>query len=183
MLTPADIEKKQFTTVRLREGYDQTEVDDFLDLTAAELTTAQTEVVTLRNRIAVLQRQLDTYGSQPTETIPTIQPGPPQPPMPEFLGDVSRILSVAQQSADEQIAEAAAKAQALVAEAEGKAASLLGQAVTDADQAKTRAQGELYAMQTKLSDMVHRHDSIKAFLAEHLTALKDKLEETPDATS
>ncbi len=30
-LTPEDVRNKQFTTVRLREGYDEDEVDAFLD--------------------------------------------------------------------------------------------------------------------------------------------------------
>lgn len=35
MLTPADIDSKQFATTRLREGYDQDEVDTFLDQVGA----------------------------------------------------------------------------------------------------------------------------------------------------
>ena len=30
-LTPEEVRNKQFTTVRLREGYDEDEVDAFLD--------------------------------------------------------------------------------------------------------------------------------------------------------
>lgn len=37
-LTPEDVRNKQFTTVRLREGYDEDEVDAFLDEVEAELT-------------------------------------------------------------------------------------------------------------------------------------------------
>ncbi|HEX6249686.1 MAG TPA: DivIVA domain-containing protein, partial [Nocardioidaceae bacterium] len=29
-LTPEDVQEKQFSTVRLKEGYDMEEVDDFL---------------------------------------------------------------------------------------------------------------------------------------------------------
>ena len=36
-LTPEDVQNKQFTTVRLREGYDMQEVDEFLDEVEAEL--------------------------------------------------------------------------------------------------------------------------------------------------
>lgn len=34
MLTPREIEQKKFTVVRLRAGYDQDEVDDYLDMCA-----------------------------------------------------------------------------------------------------------------------------------------------------
>jgi DivIVA domain-containing protein len=36
-LTPEDVRNKQFTTVRLREGYDEDEVDAFLDDAAATI--------------------------------------------------------------------------------------------------------------------------------------------------
>ncbi len=36
-LTPEDVQNKEFTTVRLREGYDMQEVDEFLDEVEAEL--------------------------------------------------------------------------------------------------------------------------------------------------
>ena len=36
-LTPEDVSNKRFTTVRLREGYDMGEVDQFLDEVEAEL--------------------------------------------------------------------------------------------------------------------------------------------------
>ena len=37
-LTPEDVHKKTFTPVRLREGYDMGEVDQFLDEVEVELT-------------------------------------------------------------------------------------------------------------------------------------------------
>ena len=36
-LTPEDVSNKRFTPVRLREGYDMGEVDQFLDEVEAEL--------------------------------------------------------------------------------------------------------------------------------------------------
>src|SRR3954468_9704911 len=36
-LTPEDVQKKQFSTVRFKEGYDEEEVDAFLDEVEAEL--------------------------------------------------------------------------------------------------------------------------------------------------
>lgn len=184
MLTPADIDKKEFGTVRLREGYDQDEVDNFLDLAAQALTAANEETTQARaeaaqykSRLAIVQRQLDAYGEQPTTQMEAVPAAPPVVPMPEFLGDVSRILSVAQQSADEQMAEAAGKAGQLIREAEIKASAVVGQAVTDAEQAKVRAQGDLYSMQQNLSAVKEQHDKLKSFLTDQLTALQAKMEE------
>ena len=47
-LTPEDVSNKRFTTVRLREGYDMTEVDQFLDEVEAELKRLLKENEALR---------------------------------------------------------------------------------------------------------------------------------------
>jgi DivIVA domain-containing protein len=47
-LTPEDVSNKRFTTVRLREGYDMTEVDQFLDEVEAELSRLLKENEALR---------------------------------------------------------------------------------------------------------------------------------------
>ena len=51
-LTPEDIRTKSFTTVRFREGYEQAEVDEFLDQIDAELTRLIEENADLRRRLA-----------------------------------------------------------------------------------------------------------------------------------
>ena len=51
-LTPEDVRNKQFTTVRLREGYDEDEVDAFLDEVEAELTRLLRENEDLRAKLA-----------------------------------------------------------------------------------------------------------------------------------
>ena len=55
-LTPDDVRSKQFTPVRLREGYDVTEVDSFLDEVEAELERLLAENEELRAKLAAAQR-------------------------------------------------------------------------------------------------------------------------------
>jgi len=55
-LTPEDVRNKQFTTVRLREGYDEDEVDAFLDEVEAELTRLLRENEDLRAKLAAATR-------------------------------------------------------------------------------------------------------------------------------
>jgi len=50
-LTPEDVSNKRFTTVRLREGYDMTEVDQFLDEVEAALSTLTRENDELRSKL------------------------------------------------------------------------------------------------------------------------------------
>lgn len=51
-LTPADVRNKQFNTTRLRPGYDEEEVDSFLDEVEAELDRLIAENDELRRRLA-----------------------------------------------------------------------------------------------------------------------------------
>ena len=50
-LTPADVRNKQFSTTRLRPGYDEEEVDAFLDEVEAELDRLIQENEELRAKL------------------------------------------------------------------------------------------------------------------------------------
>src|ERR1700745_4227457 len=54
-LTPEDVSNKRFTPVRLREGYDMGEVDQFLDEVEAELARLTKENDDLRAKLAAAQ--------------------------------------------------------------------------------------------------------------------------------
>ncbi|MFB0833366.1 DivIVA domain-containing protein [Arthrobacter halodurans] len=54
-LTPEDVVNKRFQPTKFREGYDQDEVDDFLDEIVVELRRLNQENDELRRRVAELQ--------------------------------------------------------------------------------------------------------------------------------
>ena len=55
-LTPEDVSNKRFTPVRLREGYDMGEVDQFLDEVEAELARLTRENDDLRQKLQAAQQ-------------------------------------------------------------------------------------------------------------------------------
>ena len=55
-LTPEDVSNKRFTPVRLREGYDMGEVDQFLDEVEAELARLTRENEDLRSKLSAAQQ-------------------------------------------------------------------------------------------------------------------------------
>ena len=63
-LTPEDVANKQFTSTRLKPGYDETEVDEFLDEVEAELTRLYRENDELRSKLTTAQRQLAEGGGE-----------------------------------------------------------------------------------------------------------------------
>ena len=58
-LTPEDVLNKNFTATQFRRGYDEQEVDDFLDEVVVELRRLLGENAELRRRLASAQPGLD----------------------------------------------------------------------------------------------------------------------------
>src|SRR3954454_8231942 len=73
-LTPEDVSNKRFTTVRLREGYDMTEVDQFLDEVEAELERMTREADELRAKLHSVET-----GEPMPEPAPRLKPAKPEP--------------------------------------------------------------------------------------------------------
>ena len=68
-LTPEDVANKQFTSTRLKPGYDETEVDEFLDEVEAELTRLYRENDELRSKLASAGR--GEAPSAPPQAVPS----------------------------------------------------------------------------------------------------------------
>src|SRR4051812_34340013 len=75
-LTPEGVSNKRFTAVRLREGYDMTEVDQFLDEVEAELARLYRENDELRAKLGIVGPQSDAEqdSAEPTGRAETSQP-------------------------------------------------------------------------------------------------------------
>ena len=83
-LTPEDVSNKRFTPVRLREGYDMGEVDQFLDEVEAELARLTRENEDLRQKLSVAQQ-----GGAVAAPAPVAEPEPePEPVVHVHIGRI-----------------------------------------------------------------------------------------------
>src|SRR5688572_28374378 len=129
-LTPADVRNKQFSTTRLRPGYDEEEVDAFLDEVEAELDRLIQENEELRAKLAECLRgkvpgnvgMAAAPVAEPKPDMMSPQPEPMKPPEPvrpepvpvgmgmpqaeDNMDTAARVLALAQQTADQSIADA-----------------------------------------------------------------------------
>jgi DivIVA domain-containing protein len=165
-LTPEDVSNKRFTPVRLREGYDMGEVDQFLDEVEAELGRLTKENDDLRAKLSAAQSGDTTAAAAPP--VPQKAPEPPKPepkpepkaPMrasaessvetirvetvPEASNAAARLLEIATRNADELVEEAKNEADRIVGEARTKAERLDSESKGKADrieaEARSRAQ-------------------------------------------
>jgi DivIVA domain-containing protein len=97
VLSAQDVHDKQFKLVRNSTGYDMDEVDAFLD-------EVEAAVATLTDRLEAAQEALRAQREEPRA--------------PDTSAAAARILELAQQTADEYVADAKRTADALVADAE-----------------------------------------------------------------
>src|SRR5689334_14672316 len=167
-LTPEDVSNKRFTPVRLREGYDMGEVDQFLDEVEAELARLTKENDDLRSKLAAAQTgggssfqdnpptaQTPAVQEQAPEPEPEPEPEPtpvPQPvapsagpqtirveTVPEASNAAARLLEIATRNADELVEAAKDDADKIIGEARTKAERLESESKAKADRLESDA--------------------------------------------
>ena len=160
-LTPEDVSNKRFTPVRLREGYDMGEVDQFLDEVEAELARLTKENDALRAKLSAVQGAGESYTPPAPEPVKEPEPAPAPTPtpapvaavgvetirvetVPEASNAAARLLEIATRNADELVDGAKNEADKIIGEARTKAERLEAEAKSKADRtesdARTRAQ-------------------------------------------
>ena len=163
-LTPEDVSNKRFTPVRLREGYDMGEVDQFLDEVEAELARLTRENEDLRSKLSAAQQSggstpapapVQEKAPEPVKAPePTAAPAPAAPAAPTetikvaTVADASsaaaRLLEIATRNADELVGEAKDQADKIIGEARTKAERLEAESKVKSDRlesdARTRSQ-------------------------------------------
>ncbi|MQY02311.1 DivIVA domain-containing protein [Actinomadura macrotermitis] len=196
-LTPADVRNKQFSTTRLRPGYDEEEVDAFLDEVESELDRLIQENEELRAKLAECLR-----GKVPAMAAPIVEPKPdvaqmPEPPRPEpqpqpepepVLGGLgmtaapsgednmdtaARVLALAQQTADQAIADARREADETLGRARREAEEILGKARRQADQIVSEARSRAEALDR---DAQERHRQVMGSLVQQREELEREVD-------
>jgi DivIVA domain-containing protein len=174
-LTPADVHNVAFSKPPIgKRGYNEDEVDAFLDLVENELTRLIEENADLRQRIAELDQELAAGGGHaaaaPTiaQPIPTFEPEPePVKPAPvaapvaappsssneEQALKAARVLSLAQDTADRLTSTAKAESDKMLSDARANADQILSEArhtaETTVTEARQRADSMLSDAQTR----------------------------------
>lgn len=76
-LTPEDVVNKRFQATKFREGYDQDEVDDFLDEVVNELRRLNEENEDLRNKLGACERGVGELSRASVAREAAPEPEPP----------------------------------------------------------------------------------------------------------
>jgi DivIVA domain-containing protein len=194
-LTPEDVRNKVFTAVRLREGYDVNEVDDFLDEVVAELERLLADNDDLRAKLEACEQRVATAPAAkapvvapPPPPAPTPTPVPTPPPAPVAAPSgagggadaAARLLQLAQKTADDLVGDARGQAEKILGEARAKGDQLVGEARTRAEridrEAQERQRQTIGNLEQQKIELERKVEELRAFEREYRTRLKSYLE-------
>lgn len=174
MIGPADIERAQFKVTRLKEGYDQDEVDNYLDRVADALRSVETsnsglaeENARLKRQLAEANRRLEAASDAPTQVIRPVEIVPSE--------SAARLLELAQKTADDVVAQAQQNAVDITARADENARDIVNAATNEADARRRKAEAEAYKAQQTLDGVRELRDQTRAHLVGQLEDLKNRL--------
>jgi cell division initiation protein len=162
-ITPLDIHHKEFRTARFG-GYNEEDVDSFLDQVADELEKVIQENSELKQQLEIMRKRLSEFEEMQTS--------------------LQSALLAATKSAEAVREQARQEAEALVAKAQEEADSLIRSAQEQARQMILRAQNERQKMErslARLREVKNRYlASIREIAREHLAQV-EQLESREEA--
>jgi DivIVA domain-containing protein len=180
-LTPEDVVNKRFNPTKFREGYDQDEVDDFLDEVVVELRRLNQENEELRQRLMASDARInELQAGGAVAAAPAAAPAPVAAPEPVFApqaaavdpsdpANTNNLLQLARRLHEEHVREGMEKRDALIAEGHAAAARV----VSEAEQAQRVQLGALEQERVALENQI---DELRAFERDYRTKLKGYIE-------
>lgn len=172
-----DVVNKQFQPTKFREGYDQTEVDDFLDEIVAEFKRLIALNEQLESENAELRAGGAAAAAAPAADTPEAAATPSSVEEPAAAPEAADaaatsaagVLAMAQRLHDEHVAAGEQRSTELVAEAEATAARL----VSDAEEQKART---LEALAVEKAGLEGEVEQLRSFETDYRSRLTSYIE-------
>jgi DivIVA domain-containing protein len=196
-LTPADVHNVAFKKPPIgKRGYDEDEVDAFLDLIEAELARLIEENNDLKQQVDEMARSGPAQGPGPQqlrqqppppapEPMPMAPPVPQQAPRIDENSQVVKVLAMAQETAEKYVSDAKSEADRMMSDARSTADRMVGEARSKADsmvgEARTQAQAVERDARGKATSLVQdaerKHNEIIGGLEQRKGTLEKRIEE------
>ncbi|MEY3966676.1 MAG: hypothetical protein RLZ96_202 [Actinomycetota bacterium] len=173
-LTPEEVVNKRFTIVKFREGYDQDEVDDFLDEVVVELRRIAAENDELKQR-------LETAQTKSSEAMPPVQDFPVAPviaaaiPSAADANNSHSLLELARKLHEEHVREGLTKRDQLIRDGQENAARLVRDAEATARAIIGQLELDRKAIENTIDELrIFEHDyrgRLREYIESQLTTL------------
>ena len=170
-LTPEDVVNKRFQPTKFREGYDQDEVDDFLDEIVVELRRLNQENDELRKKLAELGAGTPAAkNKEPEQAAKAAQVvEPARSAATPASESAAGLLAMAQQMHDKHVADGEQQRDKIIAEAQIEASSL----VNDAQEKSRKILG---ALEQQRSVLERKVEQLRGFERDYRSRLKAYIE-------
>lgn len=182
-LTPEDVVNKRFQPTKFREGYDQDEVDDFLDEIVVELRRLNQENEDLRQRLLASEGRINELqrggGAVTTAAITpavsaVVDPGSAFPeavsdPMSLDGNNTNNLLQLARKLHDEHVKEGLEKREQLIAEGHATASRIVREA-------EAQHKANMGRLEQEKALIEHKIQELLAFEREYRLKLKTYIE-------
>ena len=182
LLTADDVLNKKFQATKFREGYEQDEVDEFLDEVVEAMRQLEAENADLKAKLEAANRrgaQLGEGAAIPAAPASPVSPVQAEPAVsvPAVSGEsggqgpaaASGMLELAQRLHDEHVANGKAEGERIVTEAR----STGEQIVREAEDQRNRTLAQL---EKERSGLEHKIDELRRFESDYRTRLKSYLQ-------
>ncbi len=199
LLTADDVLNKKFQPTKFREGYDQDEVDDFLDEVVNTLRVGTGENEELKAKLAAAEERIAELTGGPGPASPDVaaapaeeapaepEPEPEPEPQPEpspqqaatpatalaAAGEgpesAAGMLALAQRLHDEYVSNGKAESERLIAEAQAEGERIIKEAEDQHNRTLTQLEQERSLLERKI-------DELRTFERDYRTRLKSYLE-------
>lgn len=164
-LTPEDIVNKRFQSTKFREGYDQDEVDDFLDEVVAEMRRVVAENEELSQKLSAADGRLSELqrgGPAPSVASPPVATTDNA----VDTENANNLLQLARRLHEEHVREGIQKRDELIAEGHAQAARIVAEAQTEHEATVLKLEKERATMSASVEEL-------RAFESEYRQSLKN----------
>ena len=199
LLTADDVLNKKFQAVKFREGYDQIEVDEFLDEVVATIYNLTVENGELKEQLAAAQAQVEALSSGEAPVafaqVDTVVEETPEPevveqevaveavapaPAPAPVQDdgpvaAGSMLALAQRLHDEYVADGQAEADRIVSEARAQSDSIIGAANAKRDEILSRLADEQKGLEESINHLREFESDYRKAISEYLEDLLNQM--------
>jgi DivIVA domain-containing protein len=186
-LTPEDVVNKRFQPTKFREGYDQDEVDDFLDEIVVEFRRITAENDELRQRLQLVELRGGDTGGLPTPA-PQVQAFPvPAAPAATNIGEdahnSNNMLVLARKLHEEHVREGMDKRDQLIAEAHENATRIIAEAEIAAKSQIAKYNVVVGDLETKIAELRTFESEYRRHLRSYIEHQLQELETVSPAAS
>ena len=192
-LTADDVLNKKFQPTKFREGYDQDEVDEFLDQIVEAMRDLENENAELKAKLeAANARVAELSEGAPVVTATPVSPVAPVAPVVESpIVDTPKIepsgnnaesaaamLEMAQRLHDEYVAKGKAERERIVTEARATGEQLTREAENQRNQTLSQLEKERANLEHKIDELRRFESDYRTRLRSYLTNLLNNVEDT-----